>query len=82
MMDDEGPWLEPLSGSRGNLADNPRRCLGAEADFAQLLLEVLNGIRIKGDGVVVRICFGNGLLPVFVLLHNLGAAQDLFSLAR
>jgi hypothetical protein len=58
-----------LSGSHRNLADNPCRRLGAEADFAQLLFGILKCIRIKGDGIIVCICFGNGLLPVFVLLH-------------
>jgi hypothetical protein len=43
------PSLEALSGSHRNLAGNPRRRLGAEADFDQLLLEVLNGIRLKCD---------------------------------
>jgi hypothetical protein len=38
-----------FSGSHRNLAGNPRRRLGAEADFDQLLLKVLNGIRLKCD---------------------------------
>ena len=44
-----------------NLADNPRRTLGAEADFDQLLFKILNGIGIQGDGIVVRIGSGSGL---------------------
>ena len=48
-------------GSHRNLAGNPRRQLRTEADFYQFLLEILDQIRIKSDGVVVCIGACQGL---------------------
>ena len=61
------PRLRLLSNSYRDLADDPRRCLGAEADFEQLLLEVFNRIRLKCNRVVFSSC--TELLPALVLLR-------------